>query len=74
MAEEEGIPYRMFENQNAGEENTMDDRTFLRMIKKNNPRMFEFIKENINESIREGERPPEENFLNAQLKTEEDEQ
>ena len=73
MAEEEGIPYRMFENKNAGEENTMDDKTFLRMIKTNNPRMFEFIRENINESIREGERPPEENFLNAQLNTEEDE-
>jgi hypothetical protein len=73
MAEEEGIPYRMFENQNAGEENTMSDESFFRMIKTNNPRMFEFIRENVNEAIREGNAPPEENFLNTQLKTEEDE-
>jgi hypothetical protein len=63
----------MFENQNAGEENTMSDESFFRMIKTNNPRMFEFIRENVNEAIREGNAPPEENFLNTQLKTEEDE-
>ena len=73
MAEEEGIPYRMFENKNAGEEGIMDDKTFFRMIKTNNPRMFEFIRENVNESIREGNKPLEENFLNAELNTEEDE-
>jgi|TARA_R100001509_G_C4839217_1_gene205990 hypothetical protein len=73
MAEEEGIPYRMFENKNAGEEGVMDDTTFFKMIKKNNPRMFDFIRENVNEAIREGNKPLEENFLNAQLKTEEDE-
>ena len=38
MAEEEGIPYRM----------------------------FEFIQENINEAIRSGDQPVEENFLNMQ--------
>jgi len=63
----------MFENKNAGEEGIMDDKTFFRMIKTNNPRMFEFIRENVNESIREGNKPPEENFLNAELNTEEDE-
>ena len=73
MAEKESIPYRMFENKTAGEEGTMDDETFFKMIKTNNPRMFEFIRENVNESIREGNRPPEENFLNAQLETKEDE-
>ena len=44
----------------------MDDTTFFRMMKDNNPRMFEFIRENINESIREGNtpsEPKEENFL-----------
>ena len=74
MAEEDGVPYRMFENKDAGEEDTMDDKTFFKMIKTNNPRMFAFIKENVNQSIREGNKPLEENFLNAELKTEEDEQ
>ena len=72
MAEEDKIPYRMFENRDAGEEGKMDDKTFFKMLKMNNPRMFSFIKENINESIREGNEPLEENFLNAELKTEEE--
>ena len=46
MAEEEGIPYRM----------------------------FEFIQENINESIREGGKPVEENFLNMQPQAKETEE
>ena len=73
MAEEDRIPYRMFENKDAGEEGKMDDKTFFRMLKRNNPSMFSFIKENINETIREGNKPPEENFLNAELTTEEEE-
>tara|TARA_R110000765_G_C18818922_1_gene595544 strand:- start:41 stop:679 length:639 start_codon:yes stop_codon:yes gene_type:complete len=66
MAEEAGIPYRLFENENATEEGKMDDKTFFTMMKQNNPRMFEFIKENVNESIREGNmpsEPTEENFM-----------
>lgn len=75
MAEEESIPYRMFENRDAEQEGKMSDESFFRMIKTNNPRMFEFIKENINESIREGDRPLEDNFLNMQPTiTEEEEQ
>tara|TARA_R110000823_G_scaffold190615_2_gene322198 strand:+ start:227 stop:877 length:651 start_codon:yes stop_codon:yes gene_type:complete len=69
MAEEEGIPYRMFENQDAGEEGVMDDKSFFSMMKQNNPRMFEFIRENVNESIREGNLPEEEeesNFMNME--------
>jgi len=71
MAEEEGIPYRMFENKDAGQRNTMSDKKFFSLIKRNNPRMFEFIQENINQAIREGERPVEENFLNMQPQTKE---
>jgi hypothetical protein len=66
MAEEAGIPYRLFENEGATEEGKMDDKTFFTMMKQNNPRMFEFIKENVNESIREGNmpsEPTEENFM-----------
>jgi len=66
MAEEAGIPYRLFENDDAGKENEMDDKTFFTMMRDNNPRMFEFIRENVNESIREGNvpsEPTEENFI-----------
>ena len=66
LAEEEGIPYRLFENENAGQEGVMDDKTFFTMMQQNNPRMFEFIRENVNESIREGNvpsEPTEENFM-----------
>jgi len=67
MAEEENIPYRLFENANEFEKNEMDDETFFSMMRDNNPRMFTYIRENINQSIRKGmaPRPPkEENFLN----------
>tara|TARA_R110000822_G_scaffold284551_1_gene405999 strand:- start:2936 stop:3574 length:639 start_codon:yes stop_codon:yes gene_type:complete len=66
MAEEAGIPYRLFENEDADTEGQMDDKTFFTMMKDNNPRMFEFIRENVNESIREGNmpsEPTEENFM-----------
>jgi hypothetical protein len=66
MAQEAGIPYRLFENDDAGKESQMDDKTFFTMMKQNNPRMFEFIRENVNESIREGNmpsEPTEENFI-----------
>lgn len=75
MAEAENIPYRMFENRDAEEEGKMSDESFFKMIKTNNPRMFEYIRENINEAIREGDQPLEENFLNMQpTVTEEEEQ
>jgi hypothetical protein len=57
MAEEEGVPYRFFENDNVMEKNEMDDRTFFTMMKQNNPAMFAYIKENLNEGIRKGMRP-----------------
>jgi len=74
MAEQNSIPYRMFENNDAGQEGVMDDKTFFRMIKTNNPRMFEYIRESVNQSIREGNEPrpeAEENFLNMNPPTEE---
>jgi hypothetical protein len=43
----------------------MDDRTFFRMMKDNNPQMFAYVQENMNAEIRKGSRPrPAENFLN----------
>ena len=74
MAEEAGIPYRLFENEDAGTEGQMDDETFFSMMKDNNPRMFEFIRENVNESIRQGNmpsEPTEENFMTMEMPPEE---
>lgn len=69
VAEENNIPYRLFENDDALDEGTMDDDTFFRMMKENNPRMFTYIQEQVNRQIREGysPKPPEpENFLNTE--------
>ena len=58
--------YRFFENNDEFDKGTMDDETFFRMMKRNNPSMFSFIKEEINKGIREGTMPEEvteENFL-----------
>jgi hypothetical protein len=65
IAEEENIPYRFFENDDALEKGTMDDEMFLMMMKRNNPSMFNHIREEINKGIREGNSPKPENFLNA---------
>ena len=67
VAEEENIPYRMFENQNALTEDEMDDKTFFMMMRDNNPAMFEYVNQNINEGIRRGNAPTppaEDNFIN----------
>ena len=74
MAEEAGIPYRLFENDDADTEGQMSDETFFSMMKDNNPRMFEFIRENVNESIRQGNmpsEPTEENFMTMEMPPEE---
>jgi len=67
--EEAGIPYRMFENSDIETEGEMDDETFLRMMKDNNPQMFSFIKEKLNAAFRAGTQPrepePERGFLSA---------
>jgi hypothetical protein len=69
IAEEEGIPYRMFENDGIETQGEMDDETFLRMMKANNPRLFATIKEDLNAAIRAGMTPrepePERGFLSA---------
>ena len=64
MAEEENIPYRLFENDNTLEEGDMDDKTFVQMMKDNNPQMFEYIRENLNAAIREGDAPKEPSCMN----------
>ena len=65
MAEEESIPYRLFENDDVFEQRQMPDKTFMTLMKDNNPRMFGFIRDSLNVAIREGSRtkPDEDNFL-----------
>tara|TARA_R100000388_G_scaffold92535_1_gene75701 strand:- start:344 stop:883 length:540 start_codon:yes stop_codon:yes gene_type:complete len=70
IAEEANIPYRFFENDDALEKGTMDDETFLMMMKRNNPSMFNYIREEINKGIREGDTPKPENFLTTKKETE----
>ena len=41
----------------------MDDATFIRMMRENNPRAFEYLRESLNETIRAGKRPMEETFI-----------
>ncbi len=64
MAEEENVPYRLFENDDTLTEDQMDDETFFRMMKQNNPQMFGYIRENVNAAIRAGNAPQEPNFMN----------
>ena len=69
IAEEGNIPYRFFENSDALEQGTMDDETFLQMMKQNNPKMFDYIRESVNEGIRKGRnlKKPDENFMTLNL-------
>jgi hypothetical protein len=57
IAEEGNIPYRFFENKNALDEGIMSDETLVEMMQQNNPSMFNFIRERVNEDIREGRKP-----------------
>ena len=66
MAEEQGVPYRFFENEDALTEGELDDETFFNMMRQNNPAMFEYVSETVNRGIREGNaprKPEEENFM-----------
>ena len=71
VAEDENIPYRMFENENALTQGEMDDKTFFRMMRQNNPAMFAYVSETINEGIRQGrtpQPPQEKNFMTMKKK------
>jgi hypothetical protein len=73
MAEQEGIPYRLFEKDDPESEGEMDDETFFRMMKDNNPKMYSYIQENLNAAIRAGttpQEPEERGFLATQEGTE----
>ena len=66
MCEEDHVPYRFFENKDELESDEMPDETFMAMMKQNNPMMFSFVRESINEGVRRGnmQQPvQEENFI-----------
>ena len=69
IAEEGNIPYRFFENSDALEQGVMDDETFLQMMKLNNPKMFDYIRESVNEGIRKGRnlKKPDGGFMTLDL-------
>ena len=54
LAEENNIAYRFFERDNPIEEGGMSDRDFFELLKINNPRMFEKLKEDVAFQLREG--------------------
>lgn len=54
MAEEESIPYRLFENSDELDKDKTSDEEFFQLMKANNPNMFSYLQETMNQSIREG--------------------
>ena len=54
MAEKRGVPYRFFENDNALEEDKIENKEIFKIMKKNNPSMFNFMREELNKAIRTG--------------------
>ena len=54
MAEEDSIPYRLFENNDELEKGETSDEEFFQLMKANNPSMFSYLQEAMNQAIREG--------------------
>jgi hypothetical protein len=54
LAEKEGVPYKLFENDDTFDDGEIDDESVLRLMKKNNPRMFSLLNEEANKVIRMG--------------------
>lgn len=55
IAEQEDIPYRMFEKDDGGiNDDRIDDESFFKLMKDNNPAMFETLREGLNETLRKG--------------------
>ena len=59
LAEDENVSYRFFENDNALTEDELDDAEILKIMKTNNPNMYTFMKEKVNELVRQTGATPE---------------
>jgi|TARA_R100000458_G_C8276381_1_gene251692 hypothetical protein len=57
MAEEEMLPYKLFENDDELDKGGMSDKEFLTLMKNNNPTMFGHLREALNAEIRAGNSP-----------------
>lgn len=53
-AEQYDVPYRMFEQEDPTAGDRMDNKEYLRLLKSNNPKMFNSIREELNKRIRDG--------------------
>ena len=53
-AEQYDVPYRMFEQEDPTAGDRMDNKEYLRLLKSNNPRMFNSIREELNKRVRDG--------------------
>ena len=54
VAEQEGVPYRMFERDDPEADRRIDDETYFELMKTNNPAMFQKIREAANKVVRDG--------------------
>ena len=55
VAEQEDIPYRMFEKDDGGQDDErVDDESLFELMRINNPNMFAVIREGLNKTLREG--------------------
>ena len=54
MAEEEGVPYRLLENDDELDQDEIPDENILRIMKRNNPNMYAVLNEEVNKVIRMG--------------------
>ena len=71
IADEQGVPFRLFENENVFEEEEINDEHVLRVMKSNNPSMFKLLQERTREAIREGKKVPDsESFLDRERSAE----
>lgn len=83
-AEQNNVPYRMFEQEDPTADSRMDNVEYLRLLKANNPKMFSAMREELNKTIRDGDAkieaaiaqpsapaPAPEGFMNEEAETDE---
>ncbi len=83
-AEQNNVPYRMFEQEDPTADSRMDNVEYLRLLKTNNPKMFSAMREELNKTIRDGDAkieaaisqsaepaPAPEGFMNEEAETDE---
>lgn len=81
-AEQNNVPYRMFEQEDPTADSRMDNVEYLRLLKTNNPKMFSAMREELNRTIRDGDAkieaaisqsaepaPAPEGFMNEEAET-----